>query len=75
MSDVSAFYAARDFMVNAVKDELIGSARDEVLTETPMNRFVAGILYPQQGQRETDSDGEDTASPRQTGRTPTATTM
>jgi hypothetical protein len=63
MSDVTAFYAARDFMVKAVKDELIGSAHDEVLTETPMNRFVAGILYPQQGQRETDSHGEDTASP------------
>lgn len=48
MSDIEAFYAARAFMVQALRDELIGSARDDVLTETPMNRFVAGILYPQQ---------------------------
>ena len=63
MSDISAFYAARDFMVQALKDELVGSGKDESLTETPMNRFVAGVLYPQEAPRASEPDGVPTTSP------------
>ena len=62
MSDTSAFYAARDFMVAALKDELIGSAADDVVTETPMNRFVTGILYPQDPQRNSAEDVDEASS-------------
>ena len=64
MSDIEAFYAARAFMVQALKDELIGSDRDDVLTETPMNRFVAGILYPQQASHGAPAGDERTLGAR-----------
>lgn len=63
MSDISAFYAARDFMVRALREELVGSDRDDVLTESPMNRFVAGILYPQQHLRDGSPGDEVRLSP------------
>src|SRR5687768_12375305 len=59
MSDISAFYEARAFMVQALKDELIGSAQDAVLTESPLNRFVAGILYPQQVVAQTSETADE----------------
>lgn len=47
MSDPTAFYEARTMMVEALRNELVGSELDSVLTESPLSRFVSGILYPQ----------------------------
>lgn len=70
MSDISAFYTARDAMVVALRDELIGSEADAVVTETPMNRFVTGILYPQDAEdREADDLEDNPESERQSPET------
>ncbi len=62
MSETAAFYAARDFMVQALRDELIGSANDAVVTETPMNRFVTGILFPQEPPRKPTEEADEAGS-------------
>lgn len=70
MSDIDAFYEARDRMVRALKEELIGSAADAVLTETPMSRFVAGILYPQDRPRADLAVDDLTSSPENARQNP-----
>jgi Helicase conserved C-terminal domain len=64
VSDISAFYAARTAMVAALRAELIGGERDEVITEFPLSRFVTGILWPQSDNDSwTPSPDEERANP------------
>ncbi|MHB1009959.1 MAG: hypothetical protein ACYC1E_12135 [Propionibacteriaceae bacterium] len=74
-SSIDAYYEARRFMVGALRDELVGSEKDDVLHEQPLNRFVAGILYPQsvpgkieeeRANPDADGEGEDHLEPSDT---------
>jgi len=47
MGNLQDYYTARDFMVKALTDDLMGSEADDVIHEPPLNRFVVGVLYPQ----------------------------
>lgn len=46
MTDLHAFYAARDLVREALERDLLGTAEDERLTEAPLDRFIVGILHP-----------------------------
>lgn len=48
MTKLDAYYQARDFLLAALSNDLVGSAADEELQEPPLDRFIAGILYPQE---------------------------
>jgi hypothetical protein len=47
MAGLDAFYRAREHMVDALRAELMGSAADDVIYERPLDRFIVGVLYPQ----------------------------
>lgn len=49
MPTIEDFYIARRRMIAALASDLIGTEADAVITEDPYNRFVTGILYPQEG--------------------------
>ncbi len=47
MGNFEKFYKAEDFIKNMIKKELVGPIRDnETLDSTPLNAYVAGILWP-----------------------------
>jgi hypothetical protein len=46
MRDLSPWYVARDVMRRAVEDDLLGGAADAVIGESPLDRFIVGILHP-----------------------------
>jgi hypothetical protein len=81
MAELGDYYGFRDALADAVIRDLVGPGRadaprtdEEVLTEAPMTRYVAGILYPPApdpvdavqdndvGDLK-DSDGEEEADP------------
>lgn len=45
-TDLRPWYEARELMVEALVKDLIGDVTEEILEEEPLNRFLAGILYP-----------------------------
>ncbi|GAA1424352.1 helicase-related protein [Agrococcus citreus] len=49
MKDLSPWYLAREAMAGAVAADLYGSAADELLDESPLDRFIVGILHPLEG--------------------------
>jgi len=63
VSDISAFYAARATMVDALRAELIGGDQDEVVTEFPLSRFVTGILWPRAEDSSAAGPEQDRANP------------
>ena len=46
MKDLDPWYEARDIMCAALEEDLLGSDDIDVITERPLDRFLAGILYP-----------------------------
>lgn len=47
MSDLNDRYAFREAMVEALTQDLLGpSTEDETLDESPLDRYVTGVLYP-----------------------------
>ena len=46
MTDLGPWYAARDELTNRLATELIGPGAPEPQAEKPLDRFVAGILFP-----------------------------
>jgi len=69
MTDLQDYYDARDFMVNALRDDLMGSEADDVIHEPPYDRFIVGVLYPQDATGPTldeDSIADDGAESTET---------
>ncbi len=46
--DLTDWYQAREAMRRAVEDDLLGGAGDERIDESPLDRFIVGILHPRQ---------------------------
>jgi hypothetical protein len=47
MTDLSAWYAAREYVRRALEADLMGGGpQDEELHERPLDRFIVGILHP-----------------------------
>jgi hypothetical protein len=64
MTDLNPWYQARELMVDALITDLHGSEADELLTESPLRRFLVGILHPRSGEavevhRIGDDENED----------------
>ncbi|MGY1640838.1 helicase-related protein [Geodermatophilus sp. SYSU D00703] len=66
MSSLADKYLFRDEMVSRLHDDLIGpgGGEDEVLTESPLDRYIAGVLWPQDSgaQEEVPDDTVDGGS-------------
>lgn len=58
----------RDFLLKRLEHDLVGPmAEDEVLADKPSDKYLTGILFPQESRDETDNDelpqgGEDDSS-------------
>ncbi|MFW6773197.1 helicase-related protein [Nocardioides sp. CPCC 205120] len=50
MSDLDAWYEARQRMVQAVVADLYGTSEDDELDEEPLERYIVGILHPRDQQ-------------------------
>lgn len=62
MTELSAWYEARSMMVDALKADLYGTPEDEVIDESPLRRYVVGILHPRsvsEGVQPDESLGDD----------------
>lgn len=46
MRDLAPWYRARETMRQAVVDDLLGGEADDVIGESPLDRFIVGILHP-----------------------------
>ena len=69
MSELQKWYDFRQQMVDVLEADLMGGEADAVLDEAPLDRFVLGILHPQDGlMEEEDSETEsgDAAAPAPT---------
>ena len=61
---IDDYYAFREAMVEALATDLLGpGSEDEVLDESPLDRYVTGVLYPAGRSENTDEadDAEDAA--------------
>jgi hypothetical protein len=53
-----AYYLARDWLVHYLRTDLEGpSEKDEILTDTPTDTYICGVLYPRRLKQEHDPDG------------------
>lgn len=64
----NSYQAARDFLVTSINSEFVGpSTENDILTENPVTRYAAGMLFPVNYERRNDDpptqdqklDGED----------------
>ncbi len=62
MGKFDSFYSAKDYIIDLIKTELIGPAKEmEVLDSAPLNTYVAGILWARPlgyGANRTSQDDE-----------------
>ncbi|SOC52330.1 helicase-related protein [Ornithinimicrobium cerasi] len=61
MTDLEPWYRARAYMVERLRTDLIGSPEETVITDRPLSRYIAGILFPQQAVEETVEDHDVSA--------------
>ncbi|MGF9755069.1 helicase-related protein [Microvirga sp. 0TCS3.31] len=59
MSDLQKWYDFRQQMVDVLQADLMGGEADAVLDEAPLDRFVLGILHPQDGLMEEEDSGTE----------------
>ena len=63
MPDLTRWYDFRQQMVDALEADLMGGVEDVELTEPPLDRFVLGILHPQDAgsmeEVDTETDSGD----------------
>lgn len=53
MTDLDPWYRAREYMVERLKADLIGSPEETRITDRPLTRYIAGILFPRETEEET----------------------
>ena len=58
MADLNRWYTFRQQMVDVLAADLMGGPQDAELDEPPLDRFVLGILHPQQGPSMEEVDTE-----------------
>lgn len=52
-----AFITARDEILNSIREDIIGPENDdELISEAPTTRYSASILFPKEGEVDTQSD-------------------
>lgn len=60
MADIDAWYAARQYMVDALIADLAGLGTEDSLDEAPLRRFAVAILHPRESARFVETDlGDD----------------
>jgi len=47
MAKLDPWYEARALMRQALEDDLMGSGKDSEIDEAPLDRFIVGVLHPQ----------------------------
>ncbi|MFI5906027.1 helicase-related protein [Dactylosporangium sp. NPDC051541] len=57
--DLSPWYEAREHIRLALEHDLQGGPEDQVIDEPPLDRFIVGILHPQDDGRESVDDEQD----------------
>lgn len=66
MTGLLGAYQTREFVVQRLREDLLGGESDAMITEDPLSRFVVGILYPGRASAEgltqqgIDADSLDT---------------
>lgn len=70
MADITAQYAFRDEIVDELIKDLIGPAEgsDEMISDLPLDRYVAGVLWPSDGLLQDEVAAEpDSGEPEENG--------
>lgn len=61
MTELDPWYSARDYMVDRLRKDLIGGSDETLISDRPLNRYVAGILFPRQAEESVED--HDVADP------------
>lgn len=63
MVDLTPWYAAREHMRQALAEDLMGGPEEQELSERPLDRFIVGVLHPQDaGDLSAEDDEPESAS-------------